>query len=72
MEDLIPLENVVLWRWRCLSEGKIILGPDLCLAGFPTMFRLSDYTAPNVDREKLRCACGSAVIPLAPNLQGDR
>ena len=55
MEDLIPVEDVVLWRWRCLAEGSVILGPDLCIAGHPTSFRLSVYTATKVDRETLLC-----------------
>lgn len=52
---------VLSWRWRCQSKGTIIL----CIAGFPTMFRLSDYDAAEIDRDILRCPCGARVTPLA-------
>jgi hypothetical protein len=63
--EIISLQLVLSWRWRCQSKATIILGPDLCIAGFPTMFRLSDYDAAEIDRDILRCPCGARVIPLA-------
>jgi hypothetical protein len=63
--DIISLQLVLSWRWRCQSKATIILGPDLCVAGFPTMFRLSDYDAAEIDRDILRCPCGARVTPLA-------
>jgi hypothetical protein len=57
--EIISLQLVLSWRWRCQSNGTIILGPDLCIAGFPTMFRLSDYDAAEIDRDilPLRSTC---------------
>jgi hypothetical protein len=63
--EIISLQLVLSWRWRCQSKGTIILGPDLCIAGFPTMFRLSDYDAAEIDRDILCCPCGARVTPLA-------
>jgi len=71
--DFLPVDLVLSWRWRCQSKGTAIPGSELCLVGFPTifrgsefgMFRLSEYGSHNVDRDNLRCACGAGVIPLA-------
>jgi hypothetical protein len=64
--DVLPVDLVLSWRWRCQSKGTIVPGPDLCLAGFPKMFRLSEYIATEVEPTNLRCACGGEVIALAP------
>ena len=64
--NFLSVDLVLSWRWRCQSKGTVIPGPDLCVAGFPTLFRLSEYDSVEVDRESLRCACGADVIPLAP------
>jgi len=66
MADLIPVADVVAWRWRCALEGTIILGGDLLVAHSPATTRLSELGSAKVDREKLRCKCGGSVVPLAP------
>jgi len=66
MADLISVEAAITWRWRCQSEGIVVFGPDLRVAESPATSRLAEWRSPEVDREKLRCACGGCVFPLAP------
>jgi len=65
MVDLIPIEDAIAWRWRCLSDGCIIFGADLRIAEYPGI-TLAEWNSSTVDRAKLRCACGGLVVPLAP------
>jgi hypothetical protein len=66
MTDLISVETAVAWRWRCQEEGTVVTGSRLHVARSPAASRLAEWSSPKVDREKLRCACGGLVVPLAP------
>jgi hypothetical protein len=65
-KTLLCVDLVLSWKWRCQSKGTVIRGPDLRIAGLPTMFRLSEYGSAEVDCASLRCTCGGDVIPLTP------
>ncbi len=64
--DPIPVETALAWRWRCLTEGKIVLGADLRVAQSPATTRLAEWSSPEVDRGALRCTCGGQVLPVVP------
>ncbi len=64
--DPIPVETALAWRWRCLTEGKIVSGADLRVAESPATTRLAEWRSAEVDRENLRCACGGRVLPVTP------
>jgi hypothetical protein len=66
MKDLIPVETSIFWRWRCLTEEKVISGDELQVHESPATEQLVDYRALKVPREKLRCPCGGYVLPIAP------
>lgn len=66
MADLLSVELVRAWRWRCLSDRSVIRRLDLLVAASPPTTRLADWQSRKVDRRNLRCACGGEVIPLAP------
>jgi len=68
MADLVSVEVATAWRWRCLSNGSVIPGRDLRVAESPATTWLADWRSPKVDRRKLRCPCGGAVIPLVSRL----
>lgn len=66
MKGLIPVETSIFWRWRCLTEEKIISGDRLRVGESPASGQLVDYRALKVPRDRLRCPCGGHVLPIEP------
>lgn len=63
MESLLSVEPVVAWRWRCECDAPIVSGADLCVTELPTT-TLAAWRSPKIYRRKLRCPCGSFVVPV--------
>lgn len=64
----LSIELVQQWRWRCLKEGMLVPGSELCIANPDSgrMTRLTESGGDVVPRSELRHHCGSRVLPVTP------
>jgi hypothetical protein len=64
----IPAELIRHWRWRCLDEGILVPGGDLCVVSPRNggLTPLAKDRAGAVARHDLRHTCGGRVIPVVP------
>lgn len=64
----VSVELVQQWRWRCLEEGILVPGSELCVAspGSGRMVGLTESGGDSVPRNELRHGCGSRVLPVTP------
>jgi hypothetical protein len=67
-EWMVSAELIQQWRWRCLKDGTLIAGCDLCVAipGSIRLVPLGERRVEAVQRHDLRHDCGGCVLPIAP------
>jgi hypothetical protein len=62
----VSVELVRQWRWRCLEEGILVPGSDLCVVNPRSgqLVRLAETRVNAVPRGELRHTCGGRVLPV--------
>jgi len=67
-EWTVLIEVVRQWRWRCLADGTVVPGLELCVTnlGSGQLVTLAESNFDAVQRHDLRHNCGGRVTPIAP------